>query len=204
MPEATPGYTAFTSHQEDIDGYTSVTFTDAGHTASDKGFSGGVQVGYNWQRCNTLVGVEADWSWADLDANTRVGFLGFPVATMTTTLNNFGTIRGRAGLVMDNLLLYVTGGLAFADVDFRVTNNLFVETASFSEKRWGWTAGFGTEWALWDRVSLKSEVLYVSLGDENYTFASALGPTFSFKSDDSFWVTRFGVNIKFGCDRGWC
>jgi len=192
------GYTAYTSHQNDLDGYVFPAIP-SGYTASDSGFSGGVQVGYNWQRCNVLFGIEADWSWADLDADTSVTSLGTPLGTLTSTLNSFGTIRTRAGLVLDNLLLYVTGGLAIADVDYRVTSNLLLgETASFGETRWGWTAGFGTEWALWDRVTLKSEVLYVSFGDEDYTFAStALGTTVRFTTDDSFWVTRFGLNVKF-------
>jgi outer membrane immunogenic protein len=189
------GYTNYTSAQNDLDIFPS------SFTASDSGFSGGVQVGYNWQRCNTLFGIEADWSWADLDADTRL-FPNDPTVTftLTSTLKSYGTLRTRAGLVLDHMLLYITGGIAIADIDFvhAVSVPGLSERLSFNETRWGWTAGFGAEWAVSDRMSIKSEVLYLNFGDQDHTAASAvIGQNITYKTDDSVWVSRVGLNWRF-------
>ena len=197
------GYASLTSNQDDHD------FFAAGMTASDRGFSGGVQVGVNFQpSCHTLFGIEADWSWSGLDATSRFvpNLAGIDIHA-TTSLNSFGTLRTRSGLVLDNLLLYVTGGLAWADIDVR--HRLLAppinDNVSFSDTRWGWTAGLGTEWALGANVSLKSEVLYMNFGesDNTYTSAAAGNPRRNITTDNSIWVSRVGLNIKFGCG-GWC
>jgi len=172
-----------------------------------------VQIGYNFQpSCHTLWGIEADWSWGSLDATSRF-LANIPGVDfrITTSLNSYGTIRTRSGLVLDNLLLYVTGGLAFADMDTRVLYRQpgidFVNGSS-SDMRWGWTAGVGTEWAVATNVSVKSEILYMNFGDNNTTYplVGVGPPTASQKTNDSMWVSRLGVNIKFGCGgRGsWC
>jgi outer membrane immunogenic protein len=198
------GFASYTAHQNDLDAY----FADnSGYTASDTGFTGGAQIGWNWQNCNALWGVEVDWSRGSLDATTRIapGIPGLNFA-MTSSVNSFGTLRTRTGLVVDNLLLYVTGGLAFADMDFstRFVTAAVNERVSFGDTRWGWTAGFGTEWAVGSNISLKSEVLYLSFAEETHGFFStAQGRGVTFTTTDSMWVTRVGVNVKFSCG-GWC
>ena len=155
-------------------------------------------VGYNWQRsCGTLFGVEADWSWGKLSAtiadNPNGG--GLTIDKMTGSIQNYGTQRTRTGLVIDNLLLYLTGGLAIATIDFegRDTSIPF----SFSDTRWGWTAGVGTEWALGRNLTFKSEILYISFEDKHHSFVTPGGTRFDFTTEDSMWVGRAGINYKF-------
>jgi outer membrane immunogenic protein len=185
------GFAQFTAHQNDQSGF----LTDnSGWTATENGFTGGLQAGYNWQRgCNTLFGIEADWSWGNLDATT-VDEPGVDPGFMRSSLKSYGTLRTRTGLVMDNLLLYVTGGLAFATIDFTAQDGAV--TFSSSDTRWGWTAGVGTEWAWRSNVTFKSEILYMNFGDHTHTFTDGV-TTSSFTTQDSLWVTRAGVNVKF-------
>jgi outer membrane immunogenic protein len=189
------GYAQYTAHQNDLDGF----FTDnSGWTATQNKFTGGVQVGYNFQRsCGTLFGVEADWSWANLDAtildNPNGGGTGF--SGMTSSITSYGTLRTRTGLVIDNLLLYATGGLALASIEFKGTDTF--TPFSFSDTRWGWTAGFGTELALSRNLSFKSEIVYMNFDDKNYTVFTNGGGRFAFKIDDSIWVGRVGLNYRF-------
>jgi hypothetical protein len=59
----------------------------------------------------------------------------------------------------------------------------------------------GTEWAVSDRVSIKSEALYLRLQDDSLSRTSAVaGPGDSKRIDhvDSVWVGRIGVNFKLG------
>jgi hypothetical protein len=61
--------------------------------------------------------------------------------------------------------------------------------------------GVGTEWAVTDRVSIKSEALYLRLQDDIFGRTSAvsgLGDTKRIDHVDSVWIGRIGVNVKLG------
>src|SRR5262249_52718715 len=111
------GWATVTAHQNDLDGITNGGGFPTSFTATDDSFTGGAQIGYNIQKGCTLFGIEADWNWADLNANTRVfPRLGTLVDdSLRTRVEGFGTLRTRTGVVVDQLLLYVTGGFAWAD-----------------------------------------------------------------------------------------
>ena len=71
--------------------------------------------------------------------------------------------------------------------------------ASTDDWRFGLVAGFGAEWAWTDRISIRSEVLYVDFLDREYRFLFAPPATFAnFTESDSMWISRIGLNWKFG------
>jgi outer membrane immunogenic protein len=193
------GWASLTAHQNDLDGV--FTTVPTGFTVTDDTFTAGAQVGYNVQKGCTVFGIEADWNWADLNADTRL----FPLTrlddnSLRTRIDNFGTIRTRTGVVVDQLLLFVTGGIAWTEARDRVVL-LGTERFSSNDTRWGWTVGFGTEYKLAPNVSLTSDVLYLSFNDEDHTFDSPTFGRFRTKTDEEIWVARMGLNIRFG-DRG--
>jgi outer membrane immunogenic protein len=164
-------------------------------------------------RTCTVFGIESDWAWTNAKASTVVSDgQEFPPSetdniTVTSKLRWFGTTRIRTGVVVDNLLLYVTGGLAYANFkrDFRfiedADDDAYTEVFSRSRTRFGWTAGAGTEWAINQNWSLKSEFLYVQFEkDETTETSKVLYPDLKtrFKNDDSAWVGRIGLNYRFG------
>jgi outer membrane immunogenic protein len=183
--------------------------SDLGASASDAditkwGWHGGVTGGYNWQARCTVFGVEADWSWANAKADKR--FTLFDNSSedvyVRSKMKWFGTVRARTGVVVDNLLLYVTGGFAYARFDrtLRVTDDSDTETFSSRDTRWGWTAGVGTEWAINNNWSLKSEVLYLGFTNKETSYLSTVidsGESFRVDHQDSAWVSRIGVNYRF-------
>jgi outer membrane immunogenic protein len=178
----------------------------------------GGYVGYNWQRCCSpfVFGVEADFNYADTSPTGRDIEVG-PVATETTSLesniNWFGTLRGRAGYVVhDHVLLYATGGLAYANVDHTlsavnigVAQPPFLNLGSFSDShdrtKVGWTVGGGAELLHDSNWVLRAEALYVDLGDNaNYWLVDPPGPEFANANDrwdDQFWIARIGIAYKF-------
>jgi outer membrane immunogenic protein len=173
--------------------------------------------GYNWQRNCTVFGIEIDYSWTSLktSATETDSDLGIDTDTLTVTskIRGFGTARTRAGIVVDDLLLYVTGGLAFANFRREASqidlNTPGTETFSSSKSRFGWTAGFGTEWAINANWSLKSEVLYASFSKDEQTFTCAAvitcGPATPepkrIDNSDQVWITRIGLNYRWGGGR---
>ncbi|MDI4663365.1 porin family protein [Xanthobacter autotrophicus] len=147
-----------------------------------KGWFGGGQVGYNYQFGNNIVaGVEADIQGGDISAGTSgpLGTLG-----LSSTLDLFGTVRGRLGYAFGPVLPYVTGGFAWGN------NSIDYLGASQSQTHTGWTAGAGIEYALTDHWTAKTEYLYTDLGSKSYdTIGVSAGVTSQ--------TARIGINYKF-------
>jgi outer membrane immunogenic protein len=178
-------------------------FNSSNISSSRNGGTAGVQAGYNWQRNCTVFGFEIDANWAGL-SNTKIysPAPGGTTLTLEDSVKWYGTARTRTGIVVDDIMLYVTGGLAYANIkhDFTINDPAPV-TESFSAKRsrWGWVGGVGAEWAWTENVSIKSEVLYVKFSEITTTvFSPAGAQTVNFDHQDSMWVSRIGLNVKFG------
>jgi outer membrane immunogenic protein len=139
------------------------------------GFLGGVQAGYNWQSGPWVFGVEGDLQATAADDTFAPWKFSNPW---------FGTVRGRAGYAVNNVLFYGTGGLAFGE--------LRGETFGLSESHTtaGWTAGVGVEFGLARNWSAKVEYLYVDLAESPFTIT---GVSNSYR----FGLVRAGVNYHF-------
>jgi outer membrane immunogenic protein len=146
------------------------------------GFAGGT-VGYNWQASNIVFGLEADGGWADVNASASA----FGV-TVSSRINELGTVRGRLGFAVGQVLFYGTGGYAW--IDNKLSASAFGATVSESHFHSGWTVGAGVEAFIAPNWSVKGEYLYRSLGSENY-FGLPSG-TLNLHSG------QVGVNYHFG------
>ena len=175
--------------------------------AHESGFIGGVQGGYNWQWNCTMVGIETDYTWARITASA-FNSNGLDALGISSQLRAIGTIRARTGVVFDNVLLYVTGGLAYANFARNVTgldiDGGRIDVFESSGTRWGWVVGFGAEWAIWSgNWSIKAEALYHRFDSDEQTFACVAncpvnpGQPFRFAFQDSVWTTKIGLNYRF-------
>jgi outer membrane immunogenic protein len=183
------GWAFYRADRHDHDAFLG-TDDPATRSASDDGVAAGLQAGYNHQRGCMVLGLEADVTWVDLDTDFRT-----TTGNVSSNIDWLGTVRGRAGVVVDSLLLYLTAGLAYAEIDTRWSTG--AAAVSFSDTRWGWTVGAGVEWALASNISLKTEVLYITFEDERSS-AFAAGANRRFGHDDEIWTTRVGLNFRFG------
>jgi outer membrane immunogenic protein len=127
------------------------------------GFAGGT-AGYNWQMGNIVLGLEADAAWADVGATA--GIVG--LASLSSKIRDMGTVRGRVGYAFDSVLIYGTGGYAWADN--RMTATFLGLSASDSHFHSGWTVGAGVEVMFAPKWSVKAEYLYRSFQGETYNF----------------------------------
>lgn len=156
---------------------------------SSNGFTGGFQVGYNYQFANNVVlGVEADFDWSDIGTSSLL--VGGPVggAVVSQNVDYFGTIRARLGYAVDRFLPYITGGAAWAKVNYTDPFAL-----NYDNTKWGWTVGAGVEYAITNNWTVKAEYLYLGFNDSttNYPF----GDVMTVSSDIQ--TARLGVNYKF-------
>jgi outer membrane immunogenic protein len=134
---------------------------DTSDFALSGGFGGGT-AGYNWQTGQFVFGIEADAAGADISAT--VGIPGFVSAE--DKIRALGTVRGRFGVAVQQVLFYGTGGFAWADE--RASATALGVTLSDTKTRTGWTAGAGVEWMFAPHWSVKGEYLYRSFGSENF------------------------------------
>lgn len=200
-----------------------VNFATAGlagtGSGNDNNWTGGGQVGFNWQAGVVVWGVEADFQSFSLGVSRTVSG-PFPAAVtnfnVTTGYNTdwLFTARGRLGwTVTPTALLYATGGVAVTEL--QVTNQ-FIDnaagvvgvntfgTSSASSTRTGWTLGAGLEVALGGNWTAKGEYLYLDFGSALTTAAALNGAAgtnpnrlTTVGGDLTAQIVRFGLNYKF-------
>jgi outer membrane immunogenic protein len=149
--------------------------TTVNNPAKPSGAMGGVQAGYNWQTGQFVFGIEGDTQWSA--ANDLFAPWKFSNPW-------FGTLRGRVGYAVNNILLYGTLGFAVAGV--RAELGGLDETKTHH----GWSGGFGMEVGLTPKWSAKAEYLYIDFSERNYLFT---GTANGLESN----ILRLGVNYRF-------
>lgn len=185
-PVFVPGY-SWTGFYLGIQGGGGFGRSDWAAYGSDTDVSGGLvggTAGYNWQSGSWVFGLEADIAWA----NIKGDFTNALCPTGCETKNSWlGTGRGRLGWALDRWMPYVTGGVAFGDVEATQAG-----VGSVSETSVGWTVGAGIEGAIAGNWTAKLEYLYVDLGD-----ASCAACVAASNVDFRTHLVRAGLNWRF-------
>ena len=162
-------------------------------TVSDDNILGGVQAGYNLQSNNFVYGLESDIQLSGLNSNQKGGFSFDSCGCFNVSMPAFGTLRARAGVLVDpNVLLYGTGGLIVGDLSYSVADSSPFGTATSLAV--GWTAGLGTEFKVNDTMSIKAEGLYYDFGSPHFDFGAT---RFNTNVGINGYIGRVGFNIHF-------
>jgi outer membrane immunogenic protein len=172
-------------------GWAETEITDfALQTATQKfnseGFLGGVQAGWNDQFGRAVLGVELDFSFADIKGDRTA-----TSASSNTTW--IATATTRLGYTWDCFMIYGKLGTAWAQFDY---DN--ISQGGSSETRTGWTIGAGIEWTLAGPWTAKAEYNYIDL------FAPLGGGVSSnLDIDQRISVVKVGLNYRFGTPHGY-
>lgn len=145
----------------------------------------GGQIGYNWQTGPWVLGVEADYDWARLSGDTPV----CPIIGITceSRLRSIGTVRGKLGYAVKNIMWYGTGGFAYGDQRGSITSPFLLIGGTESRTLTGWTAGAGMAWAPWgNNLITHIEALYFDLRSDTGAIRSHSGM-----------MLRTGLSYKF-------
>jgi len=202
-----------------------IALTTRAFSFSDDGWTGGGQVGCNWQTGALVLGGEADINFSGIDHSFSRTFApipsvspGFTIGQETDIVNKklewFSTIRGRIGFAFDHFLLYATGGVVIAD--FKSATNVgflpsgalpvfdtAIHAGAVSDTRAKGVVGGGVEWAFAANWSAKVEYLYFNLGTLNYVsplvapagVAAGYAWATSIKENNN--IVRVGLNYRF-------
>jgi outer membrane immunogenic protein len=184
---SSPGYANWSGFYFGVDagyGFGKSNWDVPAISPSPKGFLGSAVLGYNFQTGLWVWGVEGDFGGAVIKGSADC--FGDSCETKNTWL---GTARARIGYAgWSNWLPYLTGGMAFGDI--QATS----PAGSANKTKTGWTAGAGIEYALWTNWSIKGEYLYVDLGKFDCGIScGAATDNVSFKAN----LVRLGVNYRF-------
>jgi outer membrane immunogenic protein len=155
----------------------------------------GGQIGYNLQVRQYVFGMEADLSTAWLDGSTACPN---PAFSCEHSYNWLASVRGRAGVAVNanRTLLYATGGVAWADIDYAAKDGAGASFGTgFSHTHTGWVAGAGIEHMLTSNLSARIEYLYYGF-DSVTAPAGALGVGPA-NMEPTAQTVRFGLNFKF-------
>ncbi len=151
-------------------------------STNNSGVIGGAHVGYNLQLSQFVIGLEGDVDGSSLKKTISGdpfigGFanpLGFYVpTTITGNLGVQGSIRGRIGYAWDRVLIYATGGVAFAGFNGSISTPYGYD--SNSTTRVGWTVGGGLEYAVTNNWSIRAEYRYAQFGHSTVYASNSYG-----------------------------
>jgi outer membrane immunogenic protein len=146
-----------------------------GVTPDATGGMGGIVVGYNQQLGFVVGGFELDLMAGTLGTNQV-----FPSTVDTTSWNvstkfdTLASIRGRLGVAVGPVLVYGTGGGAWAnaqsDIALMDTGALLARGAAGGANHLGWVAGGGAEIAVSPRWIIRGEWLHYEFDSKSYHY----------------------------------
>jgi outer membrane immunogenic protein len=150
--------------------------TSVSSGSAQLGAVGGIQGGYNWQFAPAWVaGIEGDISWASLSdhrTNNPLAIASIPATgnsvSMSANTQWLSSVRGKLGFVGWNTLWYLTGGGAWANVEYSATSfvgpgGILNSVTSFNTTKSGWVVGGGAEWMATTNILLRAEYLYYGI-----------------------------------------
>jgi outer membrane immunogenic protein len=126
---------------------------------------GGVTGGYNWQNGPIVIGLEGDVLGAGISGSGRFNS-GANVAN--PNIDAMADLRLRAGVtVVPQVLLFVTGGGAWADVDLPVNGP---GGGSGSGSFFGWSVGGGAEVAFTRNWSARFDYQFTDFDSDTVSY----------------------------------
>jgi outer membrane immunogenic protein len=151
--------------------------TDPGDIDAN-GVKGGAYGGWNFQNGQFVYGGEADLGYSGAKDDN----FGYEAKQGVE-----GSVRARAGIALDPVLLYGTGGLAVTE------NKLSTATGSDSNTHIGWTAGAGAEAKITQNIVGRVEYRYSDYGKKDYDLGGLDDVSNKLTTNE----VRLGVGYKF-------
>ena len=160
-------------------GAASASLPAAGCVQDDDGIDFGGRGGYDWQKGHFVVGAVGELSMAD-HVDSVSAFSTTPAFyTFTRELEWVAGLRARAGFGGENVLIYGTGGAAWASLEHSFSTSNAVNTAveDSDDMAWGYQLGGGVEFKFGtSKWSAGAEYLWTTLNDQDRYTVRLQGP----------------------------
>ena len=172
-------------------------------TADTKGWLAGGQIGCDYQFAPNLVfGVEGMAAWTDIHGKSDPFFSNKNV--FSTQTNWIASATARLGFSADRWLIYLKGGPAWSNDDYRVRGS-FLGTP-FDDRgrstKSGWTWGVGFEWAFAPNWSTKLEYNQYDFNRSSVRLDDRLSSfSTTSKFEHEIRTVTLGINYRFATGR---
>jgi outer membrane immunogenic protein len=151
----------------------------------------GGTLGANFQTGQFVFGIEGDGDWSNIKGSASTTNAVCPGCQTANTW--LATLRARAGVAWDRVLIFGTAGGAGGSINASGTG-----ITSTSNSEFGWTAGGGLEFGITDNLTAKVEYLYVDLQNGSFSCpATCTGGPFTGSVSFTTSLARAGLNLKF-------
>lgn len=155
---------------------------------NSSGVLGGLYGGYNWQFQSVVVGLETDINWTGIQGDDG----GAGGSLDQTKVKWLGSVRGRLGYAWDRILVFATGGWAYAGLE-HFNNSGAGETLTKNQS--GWTVGGGLEYALNPKWLVRAEYRYYDLG--TYQNSAPTNGVLPYEVKNKLSTVTAGIAYKF-------
>lgn len=127
---------------------------------SPKGIKAGLELGYDWQLDNFVVGLAGDASYTWMEGgNSAAGADNY-----NSRQPFMGSLRARVGTNFDRFMVYGTGGLALSRLEIKNLSTGFSDGKTMV----GWVAGGGVEYAWNKKITARLEYLHSDFGSADF------------------------------------
>ncbi|MEL6201500.1 MAG: outer membrane protein [Pseudomonadota bacterium] len=159
--------------------YAAGTFDSSQGNIDANGYEGGIFAGFDLDLDGYIIGGEAD-----IAVGSVVGEQETAATKLEKRIN--GSVRARAGIAVDRVLIYGTAGLALTGTE--LTEN----TESDTTTHLGWTIGAGVDVKITEKLFGRVEYRYTEYDSETFTLGSnAVATGFDEHS------VRAGLGVRF-------
>ena len=180
------------------------------NSSSPNGFVGGGYAGYNIQSNQLVMGLEADINFANIDrkhsASASLSGNGHTLAGTVYVSQKYqtgGSLRARAGYAFDNVLPFITAGVAIGSNKAGIGGTALYDGSAFvagsydkSKTQYGFVVGGGLDYAFTKNIVGRVEYLYTKFDKAEFGEPSndLVG---SIKAGTTLSQIRAGVAYKF-------
>ena len=157
----------------------------------------GGTIGVNYQFGHIVAGLEGDLSWTNKSG--RAGNIApfNPAFAARISESWIATERLRLGYATGPVLLYITGGGAFAGVTNKDIAPAPIASISMYNRYFGYALGGGVEWRFAPSWTVKAEYLYANLGTRKFFPAAPAAFVQLQRASVVDNIARIGVNYYF-------
>ena len=174
-----------------------------GWSFDSAGALGGIHAGLNWESYGLVMGLETSFGYMAVEGDAPdPASAGLDTVAMQGD-GYYADITARIGFAPGNMLYYMEGGAAFADLGWSVEDNCGTApcdgktiNATGDGIESGWTAGVGIAYAFWQHASLRLEYAYIDLG-EVAVEATSGGNTYGWTQDVTMQTVTAGLSFMF-------
>ncbi len=177
-----------------------VNYAGFGNQIQSTGPLGGVGIGILGQLGQVVYGASGNFHVTNLRGENTL-FSGIGGINGQTIIQSFGTIVGRIGTTFDRSLIYMNAGRAVIQSKYAINANtdaLSLGSESQTMSNWGWTGGFGIEYAFNEHLTAGAEYNYIHIPRQVVSFPSVMMINAQrLTTKQVFNVCKLAMNYKF-------